>query len=105
VQPGDIVQAGDLLVILEAMKMEHEVRASHAGRVTELFFANGELVAEADLLLNMELLAEVARGLEANLTHISEPAIKPAMMRSDLQQVLDRQATTLDCSHVRKIRG
>src|SRR5450759_5052134 len=98
VQPGDIVQAGDLLVILEAMKIEVEVRASHAGRVTELFFANGELVAEADLLLNMELLAEVARGLEANCAYISEPAVKPAQVRADLQRVLDRHAPTLDAS-------
>jgi biotin carboxyl carrier protein len=28
VAPGDTVRAGDVLVILEAMKMEHEVRAT-----------------------------------------------------------------------------
>lgn len=46
VHAGDSVKAGDLLVILEAMKMEHEVRASQAGRVRELYFANGEQVAD-----------------------------------------------------------
>ncbi len=98
VQPGDSVQAGDLLVILEAMKMEHELRAPQAGRVSELFFANGELVAEADLLLNIELLTQVGRGLEPDLAYIPAPQDKPAAVRPDLQRVLDRQACTLDAS-------
>ena len=53
VAPGDSVQAGALLVILEAMKMEHEVRAEHAGSVGELFFANGDVVNEEGVLLNL----------------------------------------------------
>jgi biotin carboxyl carrier protein len=40
VAPGDTVRAGDVLVILEAMKMEHEVRATDDGRVTELLFVS-----------------------------------------------------------------
>ncbi|WP_394756126.1 carboxyl transferase domain-containing protein, partial [Rhodoferax sp.] len=112
-QAGDTVQAGDLLVVLEAMKMEHELRASHAGRVSELFFANGELVLDTDVLLNIELYTEVERGLEADLSYkISESAepaftvqaqapVRPAgaghaAPRPDLQRVLDRQAHTLD---------
>ncbi|ABD71598.1 Propionyl-CoA carboxylase [Rhodoferax ferrireducens T118] len=98
VQPGDSVQAGDLLVILEAMKMEHELRAPQAGRVGELFFANGELVAEADLLLNIELLTQVGRGLEPDLAYMSAPQDTPAAVRPDLQRVLDRQAYTLDAN-------
>ena len=34
---------------------EHEVRATHAARISELFYAAGESVAEGDLLLNQEL--------------------------------------------------
>ncbi len=71
VQVGDHVQAGDLLVILEAMKMEHELRASDGGRVSELFFANGELVAESDALLKIELLTQAGRGLEPDLAYKS----------------------------------
>ncbi|WP_422622365.1 carboxyl transferase domain-containing protein [Rhodoferax ferrireducens] len=97
-QPGDSVQAGDLLVILEAMKMEHELRAPQAGRVSELFFANGELVAEADLLLNIERLTQVGRGLEPDFSYMSAPQDKPAAVRPDLQRVLDRQADTLDAN-------
>jgi len=116
VQKGDSVKAGDLLVILEAMKMEHEVRAEHAGRVSELFFANGELVAEGELLLNVELLTKVGRALDHNFAieshstdatafpvHPEPPVVSPVGgveavegLRADLQRVLDRHAHTLD---------
>ena len=36
--PGDTVRTGDVVVILEAMKMEHEVRATADGRVKEVLF-------------------------------------------------------------------
>ena len=54
VQPGDLVQADALLVVLEAMKMEHELRAPCAGRVGDLLRQIGDLVAEGELLLNIE---------------------------------------------------
>lgn len=104
VQPGDTVQAGDLLLVLEAMKMEHEVRAEHSGRVLALFFQNGELVAEGDLLSNLERLTPVLRGLEADLAPVltakgPAPVAAPSLApqgRADLQSVRDRHASTLD---------
>src|SRR6266702_5277612 len=51
VGPGDTVRAGDVVVILEAMKMEHEVRAAAAGQVRQLFFAAGETVDKGDVLM------------------------------------------------------
>ena len=65
VAPGDAVRAGDVVVILEAMKMEHEVRATEDGQVKEVLFAVGEAVNEGDLLLISELLTHIPRGLEA----------------------------------------
>jgi biotin carboxyl carrier protein len=50
VQPGEPVAAGDVLVILEAMKMEHEIRAPHAGHLAEVYFQAGETVNEGDAL-------------------------------------------------------
>jgi acetyl/propionyl-CoA carboxylase alpha subunit len=47
VAAGDTVDAGAILVVLEAMKMEHAVRAPAAGTVTELRVAVGDQV-EAD---------------------------------------------------------
>jgi len=54
VSPGDAVREGDLLVVLEAMKMEHEVRSPAAGRVRERLFGEGEMVAQDEVLLVLE---------------------------------------------------
>jgi acetyl-CoA carboxylase carboxyltransferase component len=100
VQPGQTVAAGDVVVILEAMKMEHEVRAPTAGRITHLCFAVGELVQEKDVLLNWELLAHIPQGLEANLAPkpmlLSEQA--PSGVRADLQRLQERMAYTDDAN-------
>jgi len=42
---GDEVEAGRLLLVIEAMKMEHHVTAPHAGRVGAILVAEGEEVA------------------------------------------------------------
>src|SRR6476659_1146419 len=47
---GETVDAGDPVVTLEAMKMEHVVVASAAGRVTEIGVAQGRQVARGDVL-------------------------------------------------------
>ena len=44
VAEGDAVEAGDVLVVLEAMKMEHELTAPSAGTVAELRVAEGDQV-------------------------------------------------------------
>ena len=48
--PGDAVEAGDPLVTLEAMKMEHVVVATAAGRVAEVGVESGGQVARGDVL-------------------------------------------------------
>ena len=54
VAPGQSVDAGATLVVLEAMKMEHSIRAQQAGVVKGLFCAEGEMVNEGTVLLEME---------------------------------------------------
>lgn len=44
VAPGDQVSKGQVLLVLEAMKMEHAIRSPHEGRVTKVAFAEGDLV-------------------------------------------------------------
>ncbi|HTM23326.1 MAG TPA: biotin/lipoyl-containing protein, partial [Kofleriaceae bacterium] len=48
---GQTVSAGDTLLVLEAMKMEHTVRAPEAGIVERLAVAEGDQVAAAALLV------------------------------------------------------
>jgi 3-methylcrotonyl-CoA carboxylase alpha subunit len=45
VAPGDVVEARALLVVLEAMKMEHRIEAPLAGTVAEVHVKAGDLVA------------------------------------------------------------
>ncbi|PIE42933.1 MAG: oxaloacetate decarboxylase subunit alpha [Gammaproteobacteria bacterium] len=51
VSTGQAVQEGDVLLILEAMKMETEVRAAHAGTVGSINVAVGDSVTVGDTLL------------------------------------------------------
>jgi acetyl/propionyl-CoA carboxylase alpha subunit len=53
VRPGDSVRAGDTLLVIEAMKMENEVKASAAGTVAEVRVAAGQAVNAGDVLLVM----------------------------------------------------
>ena len=52
--PGDKVRAGQALVVLEAMKMEHIVVATADGVVAQLRCAAGDQVADGDELLTLE---------------------------------------------------
>jgi propionyl-CoA carboxylase alpha chain len=47
---GDAVAAGQLLMIVEAMKMEHRITAPRAGTVTEIRARPGDQVSAGDLL-------------------------------------------------------
>ena len=53
---GDKVEAGDLLAVVEAMKMEHSVIAPWAGVVTAIHCAPGQRVGERAELLELEPL-------------------------------------------------
>ncbi len=53
VKPGQALQEGDVVIILEAMKMETEVRAQHAGEVIEVFCKEGDAVKTGDILLSI----------------------------------------------------
>ena len=52
ISAGDAVQAGDVLLILEAMKMETEVRAHEAGHVQQVHVKQGDSVAVGDALVS-----------------------------------------------------
>ncbi len=54
VEVGDEVAAGDVLVVLEAMKMENDIVASQGGEVTQIAVEEGESVDMGDVLVVLE---------------------------------------------------
>jgi pyruvate carboxylase subunit B len=54
VQPGDRVQPGQGLVVMEAMKMENELRAPATATVKAIAVAPGQAVEKGALLVEME---------------------------------------------------
>jgi pyruvate carboxylase subunit B len=54
VEPGDTVAAGQGLVVMEAMKMENELRAAGAGKVKTVHAKAGEAVDKGALLVELE---------------------------------------------------
>ena len=54
VEPGQQVAQGDILVILEAMKMENEIAAPAAGKVASIQAVKGTSVNAGDILVTLE---------------------------------------------------
>lgn len=51
VNVGDSVNSGDLVLLLEAMKMENEVFATASGKVTQIRVKSGDSVNTGDILM------------------------------------------------------
>jgi glutaconyl-CoA/methylmalonyl-CoA decarboxylase subunit gamma len=54
VRPGDTVQVGQPVLVLEAMKMENEITSNFAGVVRDIKCREGESVAEGAVLVVLE---------------------------------------------------
>jgi biotin carboxyl carrier protein len=53
VQPGDVVQPGQPLVVMEAMKMENELRSASAGVVKKVVVQPGAVVEKGTVLVEL----------------------------------------------------
>ncbi|MCB9739349.1 MAG: biotin/lipoyl-binding protein [Deltaproteobacteria bacterium] len=51
---GDVVEAGSVVAVLEAMKMENDVKAPVGGKVAEIAVAEGDAVEQKALLLRID---------------------------------------------------
>jgi biotin carboxyl carrier protein len=54
VEPGEEVERGQALVVLEAMKMENELAADQAGKVAAIHVASGDTVEGGEILIELE---------------------------------------------------
>ena len=94
VQPGALVREGEVVLVLEAMKMEHEVRSPATLRVRELLFQRGDTVDEGAALWDAEMVGPEPVG--APQPAAPGPAQHLERPRGDLQRVVDRHALTQD---------
>jgi acetyl-CoA carboxylase carboxyltransferase component len=93
--PGGQVRAGATLLVLEAMKMEHEVLAESDGVVSRIEVAVGDSVQEGELLVVLapgdNTTQEASKDAESALIDIDA-------IRADLAAVRERHALGLDAA-------
>jgi acetyl/propionyl-CoA carboxylase alpha subunit/acetyl-CoA carboxylase carboxyltransferase component len=92
VTTGEQVRSGQLLVVMEAMKMEHELRAAEAGTVRTVAVAVGDTVLSGAVLLQVE-----GSGDESSIDVASDPSDLDDI-RPDLAEVFERRRATLDAA-------
>ncbi|MFE2060946.1 carboxyl transferase domain-containing protein [Streptomyces sp. NPDC059467] len=90
VSDGEPVRAGQQLLVLEAMKMEHVVRAPGSGVVRTLHARVGETVTEGSPLATMDELTGADAAAPA------EQGPDPDAVRDDLAEMVRRHAFGLD---------
>lgn len=92
VAEGDAVARGAPLIVVEAMKMEHEIRSPVSGTVVKLTAASGQPVYE-----NEPVAFVAADGNDnAGATVVADE--DPGAVRPDLQELLDRRALLGDAA-------
>ncbi|GAB1260588.1 acetyl-CoA carboxylase family protein [Aurantivibrio plasticivorans] len=90
VQIGDEVAIGQELAILEAMKMEHVVVATTAGKVVDIMASVGETLMESQAFIVVDP-SDVEQSVNGELNDIDLDRI-----RDDLREVEERRAFGLD---------
>jgi acetyl/propionyl-CoA carboxylase alpha subunit len=90
VSPGERVPAGGQLLVLEAMKTEHVVRAPGPAVVRSLHSRVGETVGEGSPLVTLDAVSGADAGGAA------EERVDPDAVRPDLAEMIERHAFGLD---------
>ncbi|MFF4505867.1 carboxyl transferase domain-containing protein [Streptomyces sp. NPDC001401] len=99
VSPGEPVRAGQQLLVLEAMKMEHVVRAPGSGTVRLLHARVGETVGEGSPLATLD---------DVTGAHGEGPAaeaVDPDAVRPDRAEVVRRHSFGLDENRPQAVAG
>jgi acetyl-CoA carboxylase carboxyltransferase component len=92
VGPGDPVVSGRAVVVLESMKMEHEVAAASTGTVDLVVVGPGDTVTAGDRLI------VVTDGVVDEQPDGPAGSVDPLAVRSDLAEVLWHQRLLLDAT-------
>jgi acetyl-CoA carboxylase carboxyltransferase component len=100
VQVGDHVRAGHPVVILESMKMEHEVPAPSSGRIDAVDVKPGDTISAGDRLLTIDTAAAESAAAPESPAQTAHPTV----IRPDLAEVLERQARSRDEARPEAVR-
>ncbi|MFH1553703.1 MAG: biotin/lipoyl-containing protein [Pseudomonadota bacterium] len=92
VSEGEAVRAGRTILIMDSMKMEHEITADCSGVIRQIGVEVGDTIIEGHPLAFIEEGEVESRDLEG------EEEIDLDEIRPDLQRILDRLDTTYDHS-------
>jgi acetyl/propionyl-CoA carboxylase alpha subunit/acetyl-CoA carboxylase carboxyltransferase component len=92
VREGETVRAGDEVLVMEAMKMEHVIQARVSGIVRAIAVTRGDTVFEGHALAFIEETS-LERAAESAGEEIDLDALRP-----DLAEMVARQAKTLDAA-------
>ena len=87
---GQTVVLGEVLAVLESMKMEHEVRAPTNGIVRWVGVRVGEALANGAEMLQLESIEALSTA------KVETEKLDLSLIRPDLQEVLDRHAVGFD---------
>ena len=96
VAPGDVVRAGAVLLLIESMKMHHDVVAADAGRVAELLVDVGTAVMPGDLLVRARAGRRPRRRGRRRPTVGGGRRPRAGAVRADLAESLERHRVGLD---------
>jgi acetyl-CoA carboxylase carboxyltransferase component len=96
-QPDEQVRPGEALLVLESMKMEHEVLAEVAGLVRSVEVKLGDTVEEGQLLA----VVEPGTAEPVSSPHGAQPAAEA--QRADLEAVIERHALGLDAARAEAV--
>ncbi len=92
VSAGDEVSTGETLVIMDSMKIEHEIKADYSGVVEAISAVVGDTLYEQQPMLTLTPKEVQKSGKE------DEQDIDLDYIRPDLQEVVNRRATTVDAN-------
>ena len=97
VAPGDTVKAGQTLLILESMKMQHVIAAPEAGEVQEIHTSTGDVVDANAIVVSYQPRASA----DGDVTE--QQQIDPDYIRPDLAGLIDRKKFLWDENRPRAV--
>jgi acetyl-CoA carboxylase carboxyltransferase component len=90
VRPGQVVRAGQQVMLIESMKMHHAIESHESGTVVEILVDVGQTVMAG------EAVARVTSGGTGSVEVSTEQTVDLDRVRPDLAEVLSRHAIGLD---------